>query len=82
MIFCGFAALPLGIRYIPLHILLAGNRMATAKDSISAQEWREMAKEGELCSVFGCLEKPTGICPQCKTYYCYEHIKTHFHAVK
>lgn len=32
-----------------------------------------------VCSIPNCPNQPTNKCPICSVYFCYEHIKSHFH---
>jgi len=35
--------------------------------------------QGPVCAIAGCPNKPINQCPKCLTYYCFEHVKSHFH---
>lgn len=47
---------------------------------VTGDEWAEMSRRGEVCSVIGCEEKPTTRCATCLMYTCYQHLaSTHKH---
>ena len=46
---------------------------------VTAAEWDDKSKRGEVCGVLGCGEKATSRCPDCSRHYCYLHIKIHGH---
>jgi hypothetical protein len=35
--------------------------------------------QGPVCAIAGCPNKPINQCPKCLAYYCFEHVKSHFH---
>ncbi len=46
---------------------------------IDLNDWRRNSMQGPVCAIAGCPNKPTNQCPKCSTFYCYEHVKSHFH---
>lgn len=40
---------------------------------ISAEEWREKSKRGEVCGILGCPDPPEERCPHCGCHYCRDH---------
>ena len=46
---------------------------------IGISKWQSLSKDGKVCGMFGCEDAPTNQCPICNSYYCYDHIKIHFH---
>jgi hypothetical protein len=56
-------------------------KIMAGDDGITGGEWKEMSEGGELCGVFGCLEKSTSSCPKCGNHYCYEHLRLHMHPI-
>jgi hypothetical protein len=55
--------------------------MKQAGISISYDEWKDSSTKGQRCGIVGCSEKPTSRCPTCRNWYCYEHVKIHFHSM-
>lgn len=43
------------------------------------EEWANRSKDGLVCGMLNCPEKPTSKCPICFNHYCFEHLKYHFH---
>ena len=46
---------------------------------IDPNKWREDSLKGLNCAVISCPNPPTNQCPICSIWYCYEHVKSHFH---
>jgi hypothetical protein len=36
-------------------------------------EWMHNSKLGEVCGIFGCVEKPVAQCSSCQCWYCEKH---------
>ncbi len=39
----------------------------------SLAEWRRRSKNGEVCGILGCFNKPKETCKHCGNHYCSEH---------
>lgn len=46
---------------------------------ISVEDWATMSREGKVCGILGCEDKPDMQCPYCQNWYCVEHKNIHFH---
>ncbi len=44
------------------------------------KDWSNRSINGEVCGILACTGDPTSKCPHCNHFYCYEHIKIHFHS--
>ena len=54
-------------------------------ETITAEQWREKSKRGEVCGILGCFAYPETKCPHCGCHYCQHHkfvIDTLAHKIK
>lgn len=52
---------------------------------VTAEQWREKSKRGEVCGILGCPGRPKTKCPHCGCCYCRHHkfvIDTLVHQIK
>lgn len=51
------------------------------KDLLSVTlKWSNLSKQGLLCGILGCSDKPNKKCNMCPSHYCSEHFPWHFHS--
>jgi len=42
-------------------------------DRWDIEAWAAKSRKGEVCGIFGCLDRPVVKCAHCGNYYCEEH---------
>ena len=40
---------------------------------LTVDQWAEKSRQGQICGILGCTDKPIVKCPHCGNHYCQDH---------